>query len=282
MCSGAFRNDVTMNNPTVEYFPPKLLTNSGKTQIYLPFLERTLFSNLFPIVITLPTPGLVFLVANRDAIVYNYKTNREFRLPRLPNGVRVTYPMTGGGIILPLSPQNGYKPEVLICGGSDLDDSLPTRFIKASYPATTQCARMVITKLGIRKGWQVEHMPQGRIMPDLIMMPDGKVLIVNGARTVSSHHLLFVFFLTCRPFSPHRAGLRPEHPSDLYYSCSLSSGGGRLRKSPKDDGKFECREPQLHAGVIRPGRASGPQVQLGGTSDHQYRQALPFGCDANA
>ncbi|PLW28344.1 hypothetical protein PCANC_12918 [Puccinia coronata f. sp. avenae] len=180
---GGFRNDATMNNPTVEYFPPKLLTNSGKTQIYLPFLERTLFSNLFPIVITLPTPGLVFLVANRDAIVYNYKTNREFRLPRLPNGVRVTYPMTGGGIILPLSPQNGYKPEVLICGGSDLDDSLPTRFIKASYPATTQCARMVITKLGIRKGWQVEHMPQGRIMPDLIMMPDGKVLIVNGART---------------------------------------------------------------------------------------------------
>lgn len=150
----------------------------------MPFLERTLVSNLFPIVITLPQPNLVFLAANRDAIVYNYKTHREFRLPRIPNRVRITYPMTGGGILLPLSPQNGYKPEVMICGGTDLNDTLPTRLIKASYPATTQCVRMAITKSGVKEGWKVEHMPQGRIMPDLIMMPDGKILIVNGAQTV--------------------------------------------------------------------------------------------------
>jgi hypothetical protein len=93
--------------------------------------------------------------------------------------------MTGGGILLPLSPQNGYKPEVLICGGSDLDDTLETRLIKASDPATTQCVRMVLTKSGIKKGWKVEHMPEGRIMPDMITMPDGKVLIVNGAKSVS-------------------------------------------------------------------------------------------------
>ncbi|KAA1087618.1 hypothetical protein PGT21_034626 [Puccinia graminis f. sp. tritici] len=183
---GAFRNNAAINNPTIEYFPPRQLnfpTNSGKKQIYSPFLERTLVANLFPIVITLPEPGLVFLAANRDAIIYNYTSNYEFRLPRIPNGVRVTYPMTGGGILLPLSPQNGYKPEVLICGGSDLDDTLETRLIKASAPASTQCVRMVLTKSGIKKGWIVEHMPEGRIMPDMIMMPDGKVLIVNGAKS---------------------------------------------------------------------------------------------------
>ncbi|OAV91527.1 hypothetical protein PTTG_04077 [Puccinia triticina 1-1 BBBD Race 1] len=184
--TATFRNSAKISNPTIEYFPPRQLpfaTNSGKTQISSPFLERTLIANLFPIVITLPKPGLVFLAANRDAIIYNYTSNHEFRLPRIPNGVRVTYPMTGGGILLPLSHQNKYKPEVLICGGSDLDDTLATNLIKVSDPATTQCIRMVLTKLGIKKGWKVEHMPEGRIMPDMITMPDGKVLIVNGAKT---------------------------------------------------------------------------------------------------
>ncbi|POW01932.1 hypothetical protein PSHT_12309 [Puccinia striiformis] len=182
---GAFRNDATINNPTIEYFPPRQLkfsNESKKTQVHSPFLERTLVSNLFPIVITLPTPGLVFMAANRDAIIYNITSNREFRLPRIPNGVRVTYPMTGGGILLPLSPHNRYKPEVLICGGSTLNDTLPTKLIKASAPASDQCVRMVLTRKGIRRGWKVEQMPQGRIMPDMIMMPDGKVLIVNGAQ----------------------------------------------------------------------------------------------------
>ncbi|OAV99415.1 hypothetical protein PTTG_04524 [Puccinia triticina 1-1 BBBD Race 1] len=154
-----------------------------KTQIHSPFLDRTLVANLFPIVITLPKPGLVFMAANRDAIIYDYTTNRETRLPRIPNGVRVTYPMTGGGILLPLSPHNDYQPEVLICGGSDLNDALETKLIKATAPATTQCVRMVLTEAGIKEGWQVEHMPQGRIMPDMITMPDGTILIVNGAQT---------------------------------------------------------------------------------------------------
>ncbi|KAI9626664.1 hypothetical protein H4Q26_017762 [Puccinia striiformis f. sp. tritici PST-130] len=161
---GAFRNDATINNPTIEYFPPRQLkfsNESKKTQVHSPFLERTLVSNLFPIVITLPTPGLVFMAANRDAIIYNITSNREFRLPRIPTV---------------------YKPEVLICGGSTLNDTLPTKLIKASAPASDQCVRMVLTRKGIRRGWKVEQMPQGRIMPDMIMMPDGKVLIVNGAQ----------------------------------------------------------------------------------------------------
>ncbi|KAH9463489.1 hypothetical protein Pst134EA_015572 [Puccinia striiformis f. sp. tritici] len=182
----SFRNFAAINNPTIEYFPPRQMqfsTERRKTQVHSPFLDRTLISNLFPIVITLPSPGLVFMAANRDAIIYDYKTNQEYPLPRIPNGVRVTYPMTGGGLLLPLSPQNGYKPEVLICGGSTLDETLPTNLIKVTAPASTQCVRMVLTRSGIKQGWKVEQMPQARIMPDMIQMPDGKVLIVNGAQT---------------------------------------------------------------------------------------------------
>lgn len=42
---------------------------------------------------------------------------------------------------------------------------------------------MVLNATGIAAGWKVESMPQPRIMGDLILLPDGRVLVVNGAQT---------------------------------------------------------------------------------------------------
>jgi hypothetical protein len=42
---------------------------------------------------------------------------------------------------------------------------------------------MVITDEGIKQGWQVEHMLNPRIMPEMILLPNGEVLITNGGRT---------------------------------------------------------------------------------------------------
>ena len=42
---------------------------------------------------------------------------------------------------------------------------------------------MVLNAAGIAAGWKVETMPQARVMPDAILLPDGRVLIVNGAQT---------------------------------------------------------------------------------------------------
>jgi hypothetical protein len=35
--------------------------------------------------------------------------------------------------------------------------------------------RMVLNEAGIAKGWIIEQMPEGRIMVDMILTPDGKV-----------------------------------------------------------------------------------------------------------
>ena len=40
---------------------------------------------------------------------------------------------------------------------------------------------MVLTTDGIAAGWQVETMPGNRLMVDAILMPDGNVLLINGA-----------------------------------------------------------------------------------------------------
>ncbi|KAF8077677.1 copper radical oxidase [Lyophyllum atratum] len=177
---GGWINNATVNNPTIEYFPPKGIHGSNGLPIDLPFLVETLNSNLFPIAFSLPD-GKIFMAANQDAIIYDWKNNQEQKLPRIPNGVRVTYPMTGTGLLLPLSPENNYEAEILICGGSTIDDNKASSEISSKDPASSQCSRIVLTEQGIAAGWQVESMPQARIMPDAVLLPTGEVLIVNGA-----------------------------------------------------------------------------------------------------
>jgi hypothetical protein len=180
--SGGWINNATVNNPSIEYFPPKAIHKSNGLPIHLRFFVDTLGSNLFPIAFLLPD-GKIFIAANQDAMIYDWKNNVEHRLPQIPNGVRVTYPMTGTGLLLPLSPDNDYTPEILLCGGSAIDDRKPGYEISSQDPASAQCSRIVLTKAGIVAGWQVEMMPEARTMPDAVLLPTGEVFIVNGAGT---------------------------------------------------------------------------------------------------
>ncbi|KAK0463830.1 copper radical oxidase [Desarmillaria tabescens] len=177
---GGWINNATVNNPTFEFWPPKSIHGSRGMPIHSQFLVDTLNSNLFPIAFSLPD-GRVFIAANRDAMIYDWKTNREQRLPQIPNGVRVTYPMAGTGLLLPLSSQNDYTPEILLCGGSTIDDHKAAYGISSQDPASSQCSRMVLTDEGISAGWQVELMPEARLMPDAVLLPTGQIVIVNGA-----------------------------------------------------------------------------------------------------
>ncbi|PVF98861.1 hypothetical protein CPB86DRAFT_873015 [Serendipita vermifera] len=179
---GGWINNATTNNPTIEYFPPKNLHGFNGLPIPSPFLADTLNSNLFPIAILLPD-SRVFVAANQDAMVYDWKANTEQRLPRIPNGVRVTYPMTGTATLLPLSPDNHYIPVILICGGSTIDDTRGGDDIDSQEGASDQCVSIEISDAGIQRDWIVEVMPNPRVMPDSLLLPTGEVLIINGGAT---------------------------------------------------------------------------------------------------
>ncbi|KAH9911058.1 glyoxal oxidase precursor [Epithele typhae] len=160
-----------------EFFPPKEDTPRPSE-----FLKRSLPANLFPRIFALPD-GKVFMVANNQSIIYDIEAQTETILPDIPNNVRVTNPIDGSAILLPLSPPD-YTPEVLVCGGSAVDpDGIPSTALNAHMPATSQCSRITLTKEGIAAGWQVEHMLENRTMPELVHLPNGQVLIINGAGT---------------------------------------------------------------------------------------------------
>lgn len=176
-----------MNVPTIEFYPPKNLTSragraSNGLSINSQFLIDTLNANLFPIVFYLPD-NQIFIAANTQAMLYDWENDVEYRLPPIPRGVRITYPMTGGALLPPLTPANNYVPEVLICGGSTASDTIPDIQQSSQYPASAQCVRMALDNAGIAAGWQVEEMPYPRVMPDLVLLPNGDVMIVNGAKS---------------------------------------------------------------------------------------------------
>ncbi|KAG6907578.1 hypothetical protein DXG01_008374 [Tephrocybe rancida] len=170
-----FYNEDPVN--TYEFFPPK---DNGLARPST-FLERSLPANLFPRAFALPD-GRVFMVANNRTIIYDIKLDTETILPDIPNSVRVTNPFDGTATLLPLSPPN-YTPEILVCGGSNASDTIPSAQLSSQDPASSQCSRITVTPEGIQRGWVVEHMPEGRMMPEMVLLPDGRVLIIGGGAT---------------------------------------------------------------------------------------------------
>lgn len=173
--SAAFYNIDPENS--FEFFPKK----DGGAVRPSAFLERSLPANLFPRAFALPD-GRIFMVASNQSIIYDIEKNTETILPDIPNGVHVTNPIDGSGILLPLSPPD-YTPEVLICGGTAVNPAIQPANLSSQFPATNQCSRIKLTEQGIKQGWVVEHMLNPRTMPEMVHLPNGQILVTNGGRT---------------------------------------------------------------------------------------------------
>ncbi|GAA5961605.1 hypothetical protein JCM3765_002645 [Sporobolomyces pararoseus] len=177
MVAGGYNNDVSTDNPTLEFYPPK----GDGLQVYSSFLHDALKSNLFPVLFTLPN-GQLFVAANKMAMIYDWEKNTEYRLPEFPNGVIVTYPASAASALLPLTIANNWTPEVLFCGGTTANLDLDPWLISAKVPASKLCSRMVLNAAGIKGGWKTSNMPTPRVMGDFIQMPDSKLILINGAK----------------------------------------------------------------------------------------------------
>ncbi|KAJ7137567.1 glyoxal oxidase precursor [Mycena crocata] len=164
---------------SIEFFPSR----PGETGIVRPseFLHDAEPVNMFPRSFVLPSGG-VFVIANNITMIYDIETDTETRLPDLPNGVRVANPFDGTAQLLPLSAPL-YEPTVLVCGGTATDDTRPVTNLTSKDPASNQCSRITLTSAGVAKGWEVERMPETRILLESIMLPTGDVLLINGAQT---------------------------------------------------------------------------------------------------
>lgn len=168
---------------TYEYVPPKGQTNPTATPLAL--LDETTDldeNNLYPFV-HLSTDGNIFIFANNRAILLNLEKNEVvLEFPTLQGGSR-NYPASGMSALLPikLHVDNAevIPAEVMVCGGAK-----PDAYAAAGkgnfFPALQDCARIQITKPGAK--WKKETMPSPRVMGDMLILPTGKLLLLNGAK----------------------------------------------------------------------------------------------------
>ncbi|KAM6502144.1 copper radical oxidase [Amanita muscaria] len=172
--NGGFVNDPGQNNPTYEFFPTQ-----GKP-INMDLLARTLPTNLYPLTWLLPS-GKLLIQSNRETILFDYKANQETPLDNMPDAVRV-YPASAGTTMLPLTPANQWTATVLFCGGSNVADNqwYDPNFVPITQPASTSCVRLTPDLSGSYT--EDDPLPEERSMGNLIALPNGKMLLLNGAR----------------------------------------------------------------------------------------------------
>lgn len=182
--ANVFMNNHTINQPSVSFFPSK---PDSPIKFDFDFLNRTLNANLFVHAFSLPNQR-AFVISNTQSIFYKWGANPPHEendtVSNLPNGIRVTYPMPGTAMMLPLSSADNYTTRIVVCGGSDAPDTLCDFQYSSQHSASSQCSRIEIKRDGTTTGWVVDDpLPEARVMPDSVLLPTGEIVFVNGAGT---------------------------------------------------------------------------------------------------
>ncbi|TFL01991.1 DUF1929-domain-containing protein [Pterulicium gracile] len=167
---------------TYEFFPP-----DGQEAERMQFMVDTSGLNSYAHTY-LTKSGKMLIQANVSTMIWDPSTNEEDRLDDMPGGVARVYPASGAVAMLPLTPANNYNPTVLFCGGSDMPEeawgNYSWPFIDTwLYPASKDCQRITPEpEDGSRAVYeQDDDMIEGRTMGQFIILPDGKLLVLNGA-----------------------------------------------------------------------------------------------------
>ncbi|XP_019416269.1 PREDICTED: aldehyde oxidase GLOX-like [Lupinus angustifolius] len=164
-------------------FVPKM--GYGEKSYNLPFLQQTYDksakgNNLYPF-LHLSSDGNLFIFANRDSILLNPRLNKVIKtFPRIPGDGSRSYPSSGSSVMLPLDHRDNFqKVEVMVCGGAAtgaLRNAGKGRFIEG----LRSCGRMVIT--GNNHKWEMEYMPEPRLVHNMLILPTSHILFINGAK----------------------------------------------------------------------------------------------------
>jgi Glyoxal oxidase N-terminus/Domain of unknown function (DUF1929) len=157
------------NNPTYEVLDRNGISSGAN--VAMDILVKNQPYHMYPF-LHLLRDGNVFVYSARSSQLFDVSNNIVIKqLPDL-KGMYRTYPNTGGSVLLPLSRENNYEPEIIICGGGAYQD--------LSSPTDPSCGR--IKPLDEDPEWEMDAMPEGRDMVEGTLLPDGTVLWMNGAQ----------------------------------------------------------------------------------------------------
>ncbi|KAF8132765.1 glyoxal oxidase [Boletus edulis] len=167
--------------PTYEFYPTR-----GPATV-MNFMITTSGLNSYAHTYLMPS-GKLLVQANLSTILWDPNQNLETPLPDMPNGVVRVYPASGAVAMLPLTPATNYTPTLLFCGGSDMPADYYGNYSWPfyntwTYPTSKDCQRLTPEPQdGSSPVYeQDDPMLVGRTMGQFITLPDGTMLVINGA-----------------------------------------------------------------------------------------------------
>ncbi|KAK1377635.1 aldehyde oxidase GLOX1-like [Heracleum sosnowskyi] len=179
-----------------EILPPDTLDFPQK-KFDFPFLQQTtdpVENNLYPFLYLTPD-GNLFLFANNRSVIFDYKTAKIVKeLPPLPGGSR-NYPASGMSAVLPIR-INRMAPEqisfdIMVCGGASPYAFWPVDSVairpkpkNVYWPALQDCNKIRI--MDPNPHWEKDMLLSPRVMGDMLILPTGDLLILNGAKKGTS------------------------------------------------------------------------------------------------
>ncbi|KAE9600324.1 putative galactose oxidase [Lupinus albus] len=209
---------------------------------YLPLLyETTDFfaeNNLYPFVYLIPD-GNIFVFSNYRSILLNPTTNKVVKtFPILLGGSR-NYPASGMSALLPIRfdynnfSVNAIKVEMIVCGGNSPDAFVKALKKEGFLPALQDCARMIITDPNPL--WDIEMMPSRRTLGDALNLPNGQILLINGAQNgtgawwnAEEPNFTPVLYSPDKPKGQRFKGLNPNTIARMYHSSSALLPSGKI------------------------------------------------------
>ncbi|XP_049392029.1 aldehyde oxidase GLOX1-like [Solanum stenotomum] len=219
-----------------EFYPKTASTNKVFS---LPFIQQTNVpkeeNNLYPFVF-LNVDGNLFIFANNRAILLDYTTNTVVKTyPQIPGGDPRNYPSTGSAVLLPLKNLQAQtiQAEVLICGRAPIGSYLKAARANTFVGALNTCGRITINDPNPQ--WTMETMPLARTMGDMVILPNGNVLIVNGAAAgtagwgIARNPVLSPVIY--RPDNPSGSRFEVQNPNAIprmYHSTAVLLRDGRV------------------------------------------------------
>ncbi|GAA0173855.1 hypothetical protein Leryth_002068 [Lithospermum erythrorhizon] len=178
-----------------EFFLPESILlgkNSEVPSLFdFPFLKETKYrnheeNNLYPFVHLLPD-GNLFIFANRRSIVLDYKNNSVVREFQSINGEPRNYPSSGSSVLLPIDENSPVlETEIMVCGGSTSPNAFHAAQRGMFLRASSTCGRLNVSDNDAEVRWRMHEMPMPRVMGDMLILPTGDILIINGASSGSA------------------------------------------------------------------------------------------------
>jgi hypothetical protein len=241
--------------------PPKHLGNPG-SRLY-PFMQ------VFPGTSQHPD-GIVFVHSNDESNLFSLTTQKWLQLFRTKSPYFRSYPHQGACVVLPIPASAPNDIRLLIVGGEDFGNLATDKAEIFDYNPSNPTQSPGWRNTNRSSGQPLRH--SRRFMSDAVLLPDGSVLVVNGASlgeadTSSSSVQQPELF---NPENEAWSNMALQSRARLYHSVALLLPDGRVLVAgntgqfnpgnPVDDRTIEIFEP--------PYLFRGPRPNIGHVPNH--------------